>query len=148
MGEGGYCTDTFLPPQSWNSFRQTQPFISLFLLLCLCHIPWVINAKAHREDTNSWICSPHTCAAVHAGTHMYTLSYSLIFLYILLCFPINPLWWCPDSLNLIWWDVKPRPSPHHDAPTHLWDACIWERAASFNRCCVPPEGARTIKSSY
>lgn len=140
---GKYCTDKFLLPQSWNSFRQTQPFISLFLLLCLCHIPWVINAKSHCGDTNACICSQHTCAPT-----CILLPYSLISCSFCCVFPINPLWWCPDILNLIWWDVKPQFEPHHAALTHLWDACIWERAAPFNRCCVPPEGVRPIKSSH
>lgn len=140
--KGTYCTDTFLLPQSWNSFRQIQPFISLLLLLCL----WVINAKAHCGDTNVCISFLHMCSSARGHQQVYCfLIHNVLFIW--LCFPINPLWWCPDSLNLIWWDVKTRLLAHHDVSTHLWDACIWQGGAPFNRCCVALEGIRPIKSA-
>lgn len=143
-----YCKDTFLLPQSWNSFRQTQPFISLFLLLCLCHILWAINAKAHCGDTNAYIFSLHTCATVHIDTHMYMFPYSLISCTFCCVFPSTP---CGDvqTVYILFDETSTvRPSPRHDALAHLWDACIWERAAPFNRCCIPHEGVRTIKNSH
>lgn len=118
--------------------------LSLCCSCCVCHIPWVINAKAHCGDTNACINTLYTCRSVHKHTHTPTNSLLIhsVFFLIWLCFPINPLWWCPDSLNFIWWDIKLSSTPTMVLP----HTC--GRAAPFNRCCVALEGMRLIKISH
>lgn len=139
--KGKHCTDTFLLPQSWNSFRRIQPFISLLLLLCLC----VINTKAHCGDTNVCISFLHTCSS--AREHQWVYSFSIYnMLVIWLCFPINPLWWWKSKSCLSRRQISALGPPWCLNPLV---GCLYMRGgAPFNRCCVALEGIIPIKISH